>query len=380
MRLTIESINKSISQLNETIDGLLGEQVIATPLDDGGVPLIKQKFTVYEDDAIPVNTETEFFIGITDAKEYKSDVQVGDEIEIEVLDFDNSGGSDWSDFFSQDTVTSDDLEQIILGGGKTVRIGGSVLKYGPKTYKKLKISAGAIKDWKKYVDRYGEKIEHSLCYCLHLTNDYLDNDGDTDRDTYKDELNSYIKPVQDEMLTTWDYCDSKFGKNINKKDDRQDTQSDCLLLDNFWEQQHTLMDDLINKLSKFFEVRGVTVKKNKKNDIKNNTSVAQRIVSNDEMHIIFDQDVIWRNPTTGANVDIYDRGGVGVDFQIDGTYSDTSNSVRLKDGSDSYVLTFTKSTINQRQSNNAFWKVKSDGSIDGSKTTWSGTITNYRNN
>ena len=159
MRLTIESINKSISQLNETIDGLLGEQVIATPLDDGGVPLIKQKFTVYDDDAIPVNTETEFFIGITDAKEYKSDVQVGDEIEIGVLDFDNSGGSDWSDFFSQDTVTSDDLEQIILGGGKTVRIGGSVLKYGPKTYKKLKISASAIKDWKRYVDRYGEKVE-----------------------------------------------------------------------------------------------------------------------------------------------------------------------------------------------------------------------------
>tara|TARA_R110000803_G_scaffold156033_6_gene220593 strand:+ start:2001 stop:3137 length:1137 start_codon:yes stop_codon:yes gene_type:complete len=378
MRLTIESINKSISQLNETIDGLLGEQVIATPLDDGGVPLIKQKFTVYEDDAIPVNTETEFFIGVTDAKEYKSDVQVGDEIEIEVLDFDNSGGSDWSDFFSQDTVTSDDLKQIILGGGKTVRIGGSVIKYGPKTYKKLKISAGAIRDWKKYVDRYGEKVEHSLCYCLHFTNDYLDSNGDTNKQAYEDEIHSYIKPVQDEMLTTWDYCHAKFNKNIEKKDDRQDTTSSCLTLDVFWEQQHTLMDDLLSKLSKFFEVRGVTVKKNKKNDIKNDTSVAQRIVSRDKMQIEFDAPVMWKNPA-GGNETLYSA-NQNVNFKIDGTYSDTSNSVRLKHGTKLYVLTFTKSAIGQRQSNNAFWVVNPDGSINTSKTTWSGKIIYYTDN
>lgn len=378
MRLTIESINRSISLLNRTIDGLLGEQVISTPLDDGGINLIKQKFTVYEDDDIPVNTETEFFIGITDAKEYKSDVQVGEEIEIEVMDFDNSDSSEWTDFLSQDTVTSDDLEQIVLGGGKTVRLGGKVLKYGPKTYKKVKGVISGIKDFKKYTDRFGKKVEHSLCYCLSFTKDYLNNDGKTDKSTYQSEISGYIKPVQDEMLATWDYCHDKFGKDIEEKDDRQNTATSCLTLDTFWEQQHNLMDDLLNKLGKFFEVRGVNVKKNKKNDIKNDTSVAQRIVSHDNMEIKFDDDVIWKNPS-GGNEIIFNAND-DVLFDIDGTYSDNSNSVRLSNGSDKYVLTFTKSTTKQRQSNNAFWKVRSDGSIDGSKTTWGGTITYYREN
>ena len=122
------------------------------------------------------------------------------------------------------------------------------------------------------------------------------------------------------------------------------------------------------------------MKNNQKNDIKNDTSVAQRIVSNDEMQITFDQPVMWRDPSTGRDEVLYTDGGSGFGFKIDGTYSDTSNSVRLKHGSNSYVLTFTKSTINQRQSNNAFWVVNTDGTINTSKTTWSGMINNYRNN
>ena len=180
------------------------------------------------------------------------------------------------------------------------------------------------------------------------------------------------------MLTTWDYCHAKFNKNIEKKDDRQDTTSSCLTLDVFWEQQHTLMDDLLSKLSKFFEVRGVTVKKNKKNDIKNDTSVAQRIVSRDKMQIEFDAPVMWKNPA-GGNETLYSA-NQNVNFKIDGTYSDTSNSVRLKHGTKLYVLTFTKSAIGQRQSNNAFWVVNPDGSINTSKTTWSGKIIYYTDN
>ena len=380
MKLNVENINKTISLLNETIINLLEDGIVTTPIDGTGIPVIKQKFTVYEDDDVPVNTETEFFIGITDAKEYKSDVQVGDEIEIEVMDFDSSEDSDITEFLSQDTLTTDDLEQIVLGGGKTVRVGGRVLRYGPKSWRKVKRIVKSIKDYKKYIDRYGKKIEHSLCYCLHFTKEYVDPaDGKISRDVYESDLN-YIKPIQDEMLNSWDFCEKEFGDSIIEKDDRQDTQKDCLLLDTFWEQQHNLMNDLLNKLGKFFEVRGVNIKKTIKNDVKGDTTVAERIVSKDEMSIKFDSDVIWKDPAAG-DVTIYNS-GENILFEIEGTYSDNSNSVRLTDKNTNkkYILTFTKSTVTQRQSNNAFWLVKSDGSIDGSKTTWSGKINYYRDN
>ena len=96
------------------------------------------------------------------------------------------------------------------------------------------------------------------------------------------------------------------------------------------------------------------------------------------MEIKFDDDVTWKDPS-GDDETIFNAND-SVYFKIDGTYSDNSNSVRLSKGREKYVLTFTKSTTKQRQSNNAFWKVKSDGSIDGSKTTWGGTIIYYREN
>ena len=93
-----------ISLINESIDNLLKEEVIVTPITDGKTKTKKQKFMVVEDGQLPPNTDTEFFIELKNAKEYKNDVKVGDEIEIEVVDLESMTDDGVLEFLSS-TIT-----------------------------------------------------------------------------------------------------------------------------------------------------------------------------------------------------------------------------------------------------------------------------------
>lgn len=90
--------------LNESIDNLLEQDVIITPYTEDVLVTKKQKFTVVENGQLPPNTDDKFYIELKDAIFYKSNVKVGDEIEIEVVDLDKMTDEGILSYFSSDEI------------------------------------------------------------------------------------------------------------------------------------------------------------------------------------------------------------------------------------------------------------------------------------
>ena len=142
-----------ISYLNESIDNLLEQNVIVSPYSGEDVKTKKQKFTVVENGQLPPNTDTEFYIELKDALMYENSVKVGDEIEIEVADLDSMSDEGILEFLKSDEIDAKTLEKIVLGQRTTLRVGGKIIKYGPRTLGKIQRAAKKAVEAKKYVNK-----------------------------------------------------------------------------------------------------------------------------------------------------------------------------------------------------------------------------------
>jgi hypothetical protein len=172
-------------------------------------------------------------------------VKVGDEIEIEVADFDAMDEEGILQFLKSDEIDSKTLEKIILGQRTTLRVGGKIIKYGPRTIRKVQQAAKKAVEAKRFVDKYGKKSEHSLCYCLRLFDEHTDDDtGDADKSIYLTDVEDQPDFVQEELINTWDFCESKYGAKIHKKDDRQESKKSCDFLESWYEEGESILDDL----------------------------------------------------------------------------------------------------------------------------------------
>ena len=194
-------------------------------------------------------------------------------------------------FYHQMKFLLRNIEQLVLGRRTSIRVGGRVLKYGPRTLKRISRVAGKAIDAKRYISRYGKKAEHSICYCFSFTKDGLDENGDMDKTIFISTIVDQPEFIQDSLLNTWNYCDKKFKKDLRKKDDRQETEKSCMFLDDWYKKSENLMDDLINTLKQAYDVKGY----NKKLDdetkkLGGNKSVGEKISSQDYIEIKFSTD------------------------------------------------------------------------------------------
>jgi len=375
-----KSFNKffnSIKTINETIKLLIEDEGIISTIPDSDIK--KYKFTVvadgeeYENDKPNVGDS---YMHLSEAKEIDPNAEVGGIVEVDAVDGSYGG---LMEFFSGDGINREELEEMAVAGPKTYRVGGKVVRVTTKTVRGVKGAAKSALFLKKYFDRYGKKVGHSRCYCLKFVSDgnYIDTDtGDVDRDQYESDITDLIKPVQKEMLSKWDYCIDRYGDDIVKKDDRQETYEECVTIDSIWGEQKSIFDDIVSKLQSVMKVKGISIKK-KKEDVKSDSSVVEKIVTNDEIVIKFSEPVVRENPSgpPPPTQELFDVGTFT--FEILGSYKEKNNTVKLKKGGDKYIFSFDKSTIRQPQGG-VVWVLNSDDSIQDKKGKWKGKIVNYR--
>jgi hypothetical protein len=373
-----KSFNKffnSIKTINETIKLLIEDEGIISTIPDSDIKTYK--FTVVADGEEYENDKPDFgdsYMHLSEAKEIDPNAEVGGIVEVDAVEG-SSGGL--MEFFSGDGINREELEEMAVAGPKTYRVGGKVVRVTTKTVRGVNGAAKSALFLKKYFDRYGKKIGHSRCYCLKFVSDYIDTDtGDVDRDQYKSDIMDLIKPVQKEMLSKWDYCIDRYGDDIVKKDDRQETFEECVTIDSIWAEQKSIFDDIVSKLQSVMKVKGINIKKKKK-DVKSDSSVVEKIVTNDEIVIKFSEPVERENPNTPPppKEELFDADTFT--FEILGSYKEQNNTVKLKKGGNKYIFSFDKSTIRQPQSG-IVWVLNSDDSIQDKKGKWKGKIVNYR--
>jgi hypothetical protein len=378
-----EKILSIVNNINETIDFLLEQGGSVISPVSGDVPTKKQKFIVIADGEVNNTTENEYYIELSVAKEYDSNVEVGDEIEIEVLDMDATDEDGLLSILSSDEVSMEELEQLVLGRRTTIRVGGRVLKYGPRTLGRIKRVAGKAIDAKRFISRYGKKAEHSVCYCFSFTKDGLDENGDMDKTVFISSIVDQPEFIQENLLNTWNYCDKKFKKDLRKKDDRQETEKSCMFLDDWYKKSENLLDDMINTLKQAYDVKGY----NKKLDdetkkVGGNKSVGEKITSQDYIEIKF---------STDTSIGI-SGGGVGnvppaspffssndlKKFKIQKTFNERNNTVLLKKGGKFFIMGFETTQIGKSQTDQYFAVYdESTDEIISPKGKWSGKIMSY---
>lgn len=371
MDKSFKNFSNSIKTINETIKLLVEDEGIISISDSD---IKTYKFTVVEDGVEYENDKPKVgdsYMNLSEAKEIDPNAKVGDVIEVDAID----GGADGLfEFFTEDGFNREELEEMAVAGPKTYRVAGKTVRVTTKSVRAVNGAAKSALFLKKFFDRYGKKIGHSRCYCLKLVSDYVDTDtGDLDRDQYESELMVYIKPVQDEMLSKWDYCIDRYGNDISDKDDRQETYEECVTIDSIWEEQRSIFNDLTNKLQSVFKVKGIDIKK-KKEDVKSDASVAEKIITNDKMDIKFSEPVT-REDGGGGTETLFNA--MTYTFEILGSYKEKNNTIKLKNSGNKFVFSFEKSTIRQPQSG-MVWVLNTDDTIQEEKGKWKGKIINYR--
>lgn len=401
-----KSLNKffeNIEELNNVLKLLIEEDgIVKEPYSDESTKryIKKIKYKVidvgeaYDETKNPTgiknNPPNENYIEIDIARQYDSNVKIGDEIEIESVDFEDMTAEEIAEWATEQKLDKETLEQILVAGPKTIRVGGKVLRLGPKGYRAAKKGIKSALILKKYLDRFGEKIEHSKCWCLGLVKDFIDPDnGEPSEDLFKDHISDKIKPVEDELMGQWDFCKSKYGKYFWEKDKRQETTEECIMVDDMWIEQKNTFNSIVNLLQGAFKVVGINIEK-KKTDGKIESSVAEKIVTHDKIFIKFTSDVV-KEPEAGggrgATVNIISVGTY--EFNIIGTHKTENDTVFLESstafgsGVDSFkkfILSFSSSQPKKPQSNQKIWFVKSDNSISSKSSTWSGRIEYYKEN
>lgn len=369
----IEEFLENIEFINKSIKKLLNEEGIITL--PNGSNAVKEKYIVIADGQTPNDKE----INLKDAKKYKTDVEVGEEIEIEVIDMndmDDSQIEEWMrEKMENGELSWEDIEQLALGAssGKVRRTAGRVFKVGPKVIK----AAGRLlllKGLKK-------EIRHSQCYCVKLFDANIDSsDADIDkhkpsRDVYESRLGQYIDTVRDEFLKGWDQCQEDFDKFVdrpNAKDakvERNKALDACPAIDDWVSNAKDVLNKILGDLGKFYNIKGIEVKK--KTLAGGEQSIAKQIGKHRKIQLHFDDPVPLH--AGGGN---YSWSPGDETFTI-GTYTDTGNVVKLIRGSKIFYFEFQKAELSQRQTGSVWEDDGSGNKPKSNPVTWKGYIVKF---
>ena len=169
-----------------------------------------------------------------------------------------------------------------------------MFKLGPKVAK----AAGRV----ALMKGLKKKIKHSDCYCAKLFEANIDeSDSNPDkhfpsRDVYKSTLGDYIDTVREEFLNSWDECEENYGDFVNKpnkkkaKEKRKQVLSVCPTIDDFVTNANEVLQSILSKLQKFYNIKGIDVKK-KTLGSSGRKSVTEKIGSHKQIDIHFDEDL-----------------------------------------------------------------------------------------
>lgn len=366
MKNNLEYFLKTIDQINESINILLEQGVIERP---SGSNVKKEKFIVIEDGkAIPNDGKN--YIHLKDAKAYKGDVKVGDEIEIEVIDFEAMDEQTLIETireYSEDgKISAQDLQQIAIAAGSSrfrrtaigmIKIGGKIEK-AAKTVMLLK--------------RYKKVIPHSDCYCARLFDENKDETvtpPKPDKSVYMSTVAGYLDVVQKQFEDTWDECEKNYPELYSDESKRTDLLSTCESLEGWYEDANSVLDKIISDLQQYFKITGIDVK-NKKLASSEEQSIAKTIGLNERVVIHFE------DPFKNKSGTLVYAAGSDKRFEI-GTYKETGKTVKLIDGANKWYFEFQTPAKKTVQSGSA-WPDDGTGNPDGTlSVSWKGYIVKY---
>ena len=358
----------TISQLNESIYNLLNEDgIIEKP---AGSNIKKELFLVIEDGKTLPN-DGKNYIHLTDAKPYKNDVKVGDEIELDTIDYEEMEESDLIKTIQQQLIdgkiSEKDLQQIAIAAGssKFRRTAIGVVKVGGKLQNVVKTVM--------LLKRYEKKIPHSDCFCAKL---FDDNTDDTvtppkpNKEDYLSNVSGYLDVVQDEFESTWDECENEYPELIDEADKRSQLLSTCNTIEDWYSDAKEVLDSIISDLGEFFKVTGINVKKKNLSSNANEDSVAKTIGMNEQITLHFEDDFKNKAGTT-----IY-RSGRDVTFNI-GTYKETGSTVKLLEGVYKWYFEFQTAATRKIQKGSVWPDNGHDSPDSSTSVSWKGYIVKY---
>ncbi len=360
----------NVNFINETINRLIVEDgIISAPPDD--LRTVKEKFIVIEDGQDPKDNE----INLKDAKVYKSDVKVGEEIEIPVINFEDMTESEVEEKLrelSKDgKISWKDVEQIAVGASsnKVRRTAIGVIKLGPKVVG----AAGRL----ILLGKLKKKIPHSQCYCVKLFDEHKDDTltpPKPSRDVYESSLDDYIDTVRNEFLAGWDECEEKYKKLIDDEDERNKALDACPALEDYFGDAKSVLDSIVSSMSKFFDVSGVDVEK--KSLSKGEKSIAKSIGSHEKIQLHFTKTIPSFGGGGGAMCTNCESGDDET-FNI-GTYKEDGDVVRLVLGANTYYFEFDTTAMKKEQTGSV-WKDDGTGKPAPNPVSWQGWIIKYIN-
>jgi hypothetical protein len=357
-----------INSINESINRLIMEDgIISAPPDD--VRTVKEIYVVIADGQEPKDKE----INLKDAKVYKSDVKVGDEIEVPVINFEDMTESEVEqklrELSEDGKISWKDVEQIALGAtsSKVRRTAIGVVKLGPK----VAGAAGRL----VLLGKLKKKIPHSQCYCVKL---FDENKDDTvtppkpSRDIYEASLSEYIDTVRDEFLMGWDECEENYKKFIDDADERNKALDACPAIEGYFENAQDVLDSIFSSMSKFFDITGINVKK--KTLSKGEKSNAKTIGSYEKVQLHFTKTIPAFGGGGGSMCTNCDSGDDEI-FTI-GTYKEEGDVVRLSLGANTYYFEFD-TAIPKKEQKGSVWKDDGTGKPASNPVSWQGWIIKY---
>lgn len=365
MKNNLEYFLKTIDQINESINRLLEQGVIERP---SGSNVRKEKFIVIEDGK-DIPNDGKNYIHLKDAKAYKGDVKVGEEIEIEVIDFEAMDEQTLIEtirkYSEEGKISESDLQKIAIAAGssKFRRTALGMIRIGSKLEKVAKTVI--------LLKRYKKVIPHSDCYCAKLFNDNKDETRvphEPSKTVYMSKVSGYIAAVQKEFEETWDECENNYPELIRKEDERNVVLANCDTLESWYDDAKSVLTTIINDLGKYFKITGIDVK-NKKLASGEEQSVAKTIGLNERITIHFEDPFKNKSGTV-----VY--GTRDVRFEI-GTYKEVGKTVKLIDGRNTWYFEFETPATKQIQSGSA-WPDDGSGNPDSSlSVSWKGFIVKY---
>ena len=389
--------NKYISNIytyiNETIDILLNEQIKVISLPEGAKLkkiYIKVEGNNYTGDYYEVldNGKKEVFHEkIDDVKDKfnKKNVKENDEFEHEIVVFDDSKEEGLLDYLTSNKISVENLGKtytdLRLAGPAVFKTSGKIIRLGTKTFligkKGLKM-LGKIVNTMRGMKRKEDEKPHSLCYCLKLTQDGVDDKGNLDRGQYSRNISDQSNTIYQKLMDEYDYCVSEYGSYIDNSNVRVRTKKSCVMIDDYYSDSKSLIDDIISNLQSVYDVKGYNKKGIKKTEKKDTITIGEKLTMYKKISLEFSENVEYEK----GNVKF--DGGVGASsyrFNIVGTWRDNrEDTMILERSGEYYIFGFSNARLQDRENGGVTFHC-SDSSCtsrknkSSNKTRWKGKIT-----
>lgn len=371
MSLNLNKFLNTISSINETINILVEQRVIiVTP---SSVEKKNVEYTIHKNQTDFPNDDGNY-ITEKEAQTYDINKKVGDTIMIEEVDMTKMSDTEMFSWFQENDISAEQAEEMALvaSSSKGYRMGGKVYRFGKATGKAM-VTLKALRKTKD--------LPHSACWCAKLFNNYQDIDGNRERVQYENYLvaEQYVDSVVDNFMKNWDKCESKYGKKIRGKVNRDNMLANCVTVEAWYGDAESVLSSIINKLQTYYNVIGVSVKKTElKGGV--NQSAGDYISKFDYIFINFTKDCICVSACGTPNMVIGKLLENEKRFKII-EHKIGKDTVVLKGpgtNTDKWVFSFSKKDLNLEQSGTVF-KWEPNGAHTPIGMGWQGKIIKLEN-